>query len=200
MNGQHPSSEQLQRGHDGEHGERGERGERGELASAEAAALRSHLAGCAQCQSDLASLTRMGELVRATVSADAALPSDAEFARLFENVERAIRVDRVAPVTAPAKPVSKKVRYLQRAAPALGAVALAAAAMLMVYRQETQPPSSDGDDGYEAATSNGDSPGRSEVVDVDFGPNAGTVFDISLADGSSIPVVWINDDDGNDQE
>jgi hypothetical protein len=91
-------------------------------------------------------------------------------------------------------------RYLQRAAPALGAIALAAAAMLMVYRQDSQAPNSDGDDGYEAATSSGDGPGRSEVVDVDFGPNAGTVFDIALADGSSIPVVWINDDDDDDEE
>lgn len=185
MNGEHPSSEHLQRSHDGE------------LTSAEAAAVHSHVAGCAQCQSDLDSLTRMSEFVRATVQADAAQPADAEFARLFENIERAIS----APVITLPKPAPKKSRFLQRAAPALGAVALAAAAMLMVYRQDTPNPSRDtDDDGYEAATSNGDSPGRSEVVDVDFGPNAGTVFDISLADGSSIPVVWINDDDDDDEE
>lgn len=189
MNGEHPSSEHLQRSHDGE------------LTSAEAAAVHVHVADCAQCQNDLDSLARLGELVRTTVSADAASLADAEFARLFENIERAISADEVAPVITLPKPAPKKSRYLQRAAPALGAVALAAAAMLMVYRQDTPNPTRDSDDdGYEAATSNSDSPGRSEVVDVDFGPNAGTVFDISLADGSSIPVVWINDDDDDEEE
>jgi hypothetical protein len=36
--------------------------------------------------------------------------------------------------------------------------------------------------------------GSSEIVQVDFGGNAGTVFEIALADGVSTPVVWINDD------
>jgi predicted phosphoribosyltransferase len=34
----------------------------------------------------------------------------------------------------------------------------------------------------------------SEVVQVDFGSNTGTVFEIALADGASTPVVWINED------
>jgi len=187
MNGEHPSSQHLQLSFDGER----------ESESADAAAVRSHVAACAHCQRDLDSLTRLGELVQSTVRADAAAPSDAEFARMFENIERAIDAGDVLPVNV-TKLAPKKPRYLQRAAPALGAVALAAAAMLMVYRQDA--PSGDGDDGYEAATSNGAGPGRSEVVEVDFGPNAGTVFDIPLADGSSIPVVWINDDDDDDEE
>ena len=33
----------------------------------------------------------------------------------------------------------------------------------------------------------------SEVVQVDFGNNAGTVFDVALSDGSSTAVIWIND-------
>ena len=33
---------------------------------------------------------------------------------------------------------------------------------------------------------------RSEIVEVDFGQNAGTVFEIALENGSSTPVVWIN--------
>jgi hypothetical protein len=35
----------------------------------------------------------------------------------------------------------------------------------------------------------------SEVVQVDFGSNTGTVFEIALADGASTPVVWINDEE-----
>jgi hypothetical protein len=34
----------------------------------------------------------------------------------------------------------------------------------------------------------------SEVVQVDFGSNTGTVFEIALADGASTPVVWINEE------
>jgi len=34
----------------------------------------------------------------------------------------------------------------------------------------------------------------SEIVQVDFGDNTGTVFEIALAEGVSTPVVWINDD------
>lgn len=36
----------------------------------------------------------------------------------------------------------------------------------------------------------------SSIVQVDFGSNSGTVFEISLAGGKSTPVVWINDDSG----
>lgn len=36
---------------------------------------------------------------------------------------------------------------------------------------------------------------NSEVVQVDFGDNTGTVFEIALADGVSTPVVWINDEE-----
>jgi hypothetical protein len=32
-------------------------------------------------------------------------------------------------------------------------------------------------------------------VQVDFGSNTGTVFEIALADGASTPVVWINDEE-----
>jgi hypothetical protein len=36
---------------------------------------------------------------------------------------------------------------------------------------------------------------NTEVVDVDLGANAGTVYEIALAGGVSTPVVWINDND-----
>ena len=32
----------------------------------------------------------------------------------------------------------------------------------------------------------------SEVVNVDFGDQTGTVFEVAVADGVSAPVVWIN--------
>jgi hypothetical protein len=40
-----------------------------------------------------------------------------------------------------------------------------------------------------------DGPAASEIVQVDFGSNTGTVFEIALADGASTPVIWINDEE-----
>jgi|SRR5688572_29340867 len=176
MNAEHPTTERLQRSFDGE------------LSRAEAEAVRAHVASCAQCTRELDSLSRLGELMRIGASADYD-SSQVDFSRMFANIETAIDADNVTPLRAarPAKP--SRLRSVYRAAPALGAVALAAAALLMVYRPDQQGELDDAP--YEAAIA----AGHSEVVEVDFGPNAGTVFDISLSDGSSIPVVWIDDDD-----
>jgi len=92
---------------------------------------------------------------------------------------------RVAPV--------HRLRHINRAAPALGAIALAAGVLLMVNHLGNGSPDNLNEETYEAAE------GHSEVVQVDFGYNAGTVFDISLSDGSSIPVVWIDDDDDDEE-
>ncbi len=35
---------------------------------------------------------------------------------------------------------------------------------------------------------------KSEIVQVDFGQNIGTVFEITVTEGVSTPVIWINDD------
>lgn len=84
--------------------------------------------------------------------------------------------------------------------PMAGAGVVAAAVLLTVYA-----PGSTGEElavvpggnvpaavvpNSDAATPN------SEVVQVDFGTNSGTVFEIALAGGKSTPVVWINDDSG----
>jgi hypothetical protein len=83
----------------------------------------------------------------------------------------------------------KRARRFSSAGPVAGALALAAAVMLMVYRFDRSD-----DNDYDSSEA------HSEVVQVDFGSNAGTVFNIPLADGSSSPVVWINDDDDDDDE
>jgi anti-sigma factor RsiW len=180
MNSEHPSTERLQRSVDGD------------LPRGEADAVRTHVSGCAQCMRQLDALSRVGELMRVSAEHDAA---QADFSGLFANIERALSMDSearavVTPLRAATRPApSSSLRRLYRAAPALGAIALAASALLMVYRTDQ---SGDLDETpYEAVATTA----HSEVVDVDFGPNAGTVFDISLSDGASIPVVWIDDDD-----
>ena len=180
---EHPSPEQLERYFDGE------------LTPDEPTDLRVHLASCAECSAQQAALARLRTLIAMT-SEDAVQQLDSE--RMFAAIERGIAQD--VPSTAPAivdaparprlaaKPSHPRLRRLSNAVPVLGAFALAAAAMLMVYRPDGSQ--TDGnEDTYEAPE------GHSEVVEVDFGSNAGTVFDIALSDGSSIPVVWIDDDD-----
>lgn len=183
MNSEHPSTERLQRSFDGD------------LPRGEAEAVRAHLVGCAQCQRDFDALSRVGELLRVSAEHESA---QADFSSLFANIEAALDSEAravVTPLRAATRPASStRLKHLYRAAPALGAVALAAAALLMVYKPDG---SGDIDDTpYEAVTN---AP-HSEVVDVDFGPNAGTVFDISLSDGASVPVVWIDDDGDDDGE
>jgi anti-sigma factor RsiW len=180
MHVEHPSPEALQRYFDAE------------LAAAELPAVQAHLAACPECKAQIAALTRLRELVTMAV-ADGG--QQADFERMFANVERGIAAStrpaaKAAPVT---NLLFHKVGRLSNAVPALGAVALAAAVLLMVYRPDA--PQSGADEPYELTGAEG----HSEVVEVDFGSNAGTVFDISLSDGSSSPVVWIDDDDDDDE-
>jgi hypothetical protein len=184
MDGEHPSPERLQRYFDGE------------LSAEEPADLRAHLAGCPQCSAQQTSLARLRALLAMTSEADA---QQVDSERMFAAIERGIAADSNASPGAhvrgtPARKVGamRRLHWISNAAPVLGALALAAAVMLMVYRPEGQ--GDGGDDTFEAAE------GHSEVVEVDFGSNAGTVFDIALSDGSSVPVVWINDDDDDHEE
>ncbi|MET0390193.1 MAG: zf-HC2 domain-containing protein [Polyangiales bacterium] len=194
MTSEHPSTEFLQRGYDGD------------LTNQEAAELHRHLAGCPACQRELDTLGRLGQMVRwATRDAADVTATLPDFDAMFAAIDRSVSGIAKTPATlAPEKPahtatIHRPSRWLQRAAPALGAVALAAAALLMVVRQETVP-----GDVNTPATNESDviaiaSPSRSEVVDVDFGSNAGQVFDIPMSDGSPIPVVWIDDDDEDEE-
>jgi len=171
--------------------------------------LQAHLAACADCTAQLAQLARLHDFVAMAVKDSS---QHVDFGSMFANIERALVNDSdsdsgksaqapsilikpssaVGAVSA-AKPLHPKLRRLSNAVPALGAVALAAAALLMVYRGD--PPQNGSDESYEVTAD-----GHSEIVEVDFGSNAGTVFDISLSDGSSSPVVWIDDDDQDDNQ
>jgi anti-sigma factor RsiW len=180
MDREHPSPEQLERYFDGE------------LTPDEPTDLRAHLASCPECSAQQAALARLRTLIAMTAEDDA---QRVDSERMFAAIERGIAQEIATPAPqladVPARPriaAPRRLRRLTNAAPVLGALALAAAVMWMVYRPDGAP--NDGnDDTYEAAE------GHSEIVEVDFGSNAGTVFDIALSDGSSIPVVWIDDDD-----
>lgn len=175
----HPSPEQLQRGYDGD------------LSSHQAAELQRHLATCAQCQADFDAFGRLGQLLRWAAQEPAPAQAQPDFNNMFAAISREIAA---APTIAPVRtlPALRAPRWWARPAPALGAVALAAAAALLVVRQDNVVPDAiDESHSYEIA--------RSEVVAVDFGTNAGQVFDIPMSDGPAIPVVWIDDDDDDEE-
>ena len=171
MNGEHPSKDKIQRHHDGE------------LSQQEAADVQQHLRTCASCQAELDQLERLSDMVRWSTDETAAASeqSDLAFTQMFAEIERA--------VAAPANvvPLQKHAASpVMRAVPALGALALAAVALLMLTRSNTLP----SDAGEEQLAML-----HSEVTAVKFGVNAGQVFGIPLADGESVPVVWIDDED-----
>jgi hypothetical protein len=194
MNREHPSLEQLQRYFDGE------------LAADERARaeIEERIVGCPECTAQLDGFARLRRLVN--VASDDAIAS-ADFSGLFARIEAQLEPQLAEPVRLDAhvrKPAAvragptRRMRTLYRAAPALGAVALAAAAMLMVYRPDSNQGDDDTsyDDGYDASA-------RSEVEEIDMGKNAGTVFNIELKDGTSNAVIWLadpdDDDDSNDE-
>jgi anti-sigma factor RsiW len=174
MNGEHPSKEKLQRHYDGE------------LNEQEAADLRLHLRTCAACQAELDALERLSDMVRWSTDETAA-NSDVDFTRMFAEIERATQPPQpnVVPL-----PQARAASPVMRVMPALGALALAAAAILMLNRSETMP-----SDAGEQQLALLDAAQHSEVTAVKFGRNAGQVFGIPLADGHSVPVVWIDDED-----
>jgi anti-sigma factor RsiW len=184
MNGEHPSKEKLQRHYDGD------------LNEQEAAELRQHLRTCAPCKAELQGLERLSDMVRFTTD-DAAAASDADFTSMFAEIER--RISQPGEQSQPTNVISLEQKRgaasrLNRAMPVLGALALAAAALLMLVRQEPPAPN-DASPQYAMLDAN-----HSEVVAVKFGRNAGQVFGIPLADGESVPVVWIDDVDEYEEE
>lgn len=179
MVGEHVTDELLQRHFDGE------------LDGNEQAEARKHLAECTSCSARLRKLDRLQSLVRMAAQ-DAAL--EANFKDMYARIERATATPERA---ATRKPLTHTRWFRPATMSAAGVLAAAAAVLLMIYRQdggesgggETLPADSTG------PLAVLDVPRSSEIVQVDFGANAGTVFDIAFADGSSTPVVWINDED-----
>jgi anti-sigma factor RsiW len=182
----HPSPEQLQRGYDGD------------ITSQQAAELQRHLAICAQCQADYDAFGRLGQLLRWAAQEPVPARAEPDFKSMFAAISRAVALPAPAPVAEiRTLPMRRPTRWWSRPAPALGAVALAAAAALLVLRQDNVLPNDAhvGDDGhsYETVAQTG-----TEVVSYDFGTNAGQVFDIPMSDGPAVPVVWIDDDEDDE--
>ena len=185
----------------------------GELAPTEAASVERHLASCGECSKRLHSLQQLREMIMMSAEQVA---SQVDFDAMFGRVEQGTKI---APVPSLWERgtlwVTESLQHnpMRVWAPA-GGLALAAAAALAIALSS----SGAGVEGEEeiqarggiapdvdreklnrtpvAVAANEPPPesNASEVVQVDFGSNTGTVFEIALADGASTPVVWINED------
>jgi anti-sigma factor RsiW len=178
----------------------------GELDPSSEQTTRKHLGDCTECASRYHALERLRELV---VLSAAEVVQDVDFDRAFAHIERESRARRSASWLERVRTLVQELaehKPLRLVAPAVGA--LAAAAWLLLA---TRPANGPGATGPVASTSGDRQAGRldrdesrrkermmlaardSEVVQVDFGENSGTVFEIALADGASTPVVWIEE-------
>lgn len=186
MNAPHVSDDLLQRHFDGE------------LEPADQAEASSHLADCVDCNARLRSLARMQSLIRMAVEDSA--PS-ADFDAMFSRIERETGAsaasgampEAVTPGPSAAEKRARAKWFGPATVSAAGVLAVAAAVLLMIWRGESDHV---GDtDRHTESAQLAALETRSEIVHVDFGVNTGTVFEIAYADGSSTPVVWINDED-----
>lgn len=195
INQEHLEDELLQRHFDGD------------LREGRAADVNRHLQDCAQCSERSRALSALHRMV-GIAAEDSARGVD--FEALYGRIERGIREQRTPSlgerVAVWWRDLAEQ-RPSQLLVPAAGALA-AAVVLLMVFRgepapqpaprahtqtpaqapaqPELQPAAAPQTEGAEAV--------NSEIVQVDFGSNPGTVFEIALANGMSTPVVWINDD------
>lgn len=155
----------------------------GELAPEEEASVRRSLESSPEGMAQLREWEHLREAMK-DMSAEWAghIDSDALFARIEAEIEAPVILIERAAETKPAvvaPPASRRWRVWGTA----GGLAAAAAIFLAVIawpRQQVDP----------APVARG-----SEVLEVDFGPNTGTIFEVEGGAGESLAVVWIDDEE-----
>ncbi|MGB9341040.1 MAG: hypothetical protein WCB63_17500 [Polyangiales bacterium] len=157
----------------------------GELAPEEEAAVRRSLESSPGGSAQLRDWEQLRDAMQ-SVSADwaADIDSDALFARIEADISApVIPIDR--PVRKPALrtvPGGRERRVWGAAA--TGFAAAAAIFLAVIAWPESSP------NGGDRAVARG-----SEVLEVDFGPNTGTIFEVEGGAGQSLAVVWIDDEE-----
>lgn len=181
MTHEHISDELLQRHFDGE------------LEPEERPLVRHALSECASCNARLESLAKLSKLIRMAARDAEASASDADFQGMFAQIERAAEEPLPDNVVQPN--AAARSRWFRPVVSAAAALAVAAAVLLMVARGPDSNPTDEtyGEESDEQLAALETS--HSEITRVDFGHNAGAVFAIAYDDGSSTPVVWIDDDE-----
>jgi anti-sigma factor RsiW len=204
VNAPHVEEELLQRYFDGD------------LQGAPAASVSQHIATCEDCKKRHVALGELHKLIAMTMEHAA---HGIDFERAFAEIERGTR-ERPAPSLLERLSVWWRDLIEQRPeqlwAPAMGA-ALAAGLLVFVLRDAApkeevaaapappKPPVVVAAPSVPTTVQQAPSDPTSvppappemantEIEQVDFGSNAGTVYEIALAGGVSTPVVWINDE------
>jgi anti-sigma factor RsiW len=191
----------------------------GDLQGAPATSISQHIESCSECRQRHVAL---GELHKLIVMSAEHVAADIDFESVFAKIEQGTKQ---APSPSLLERLSVWWRDLieqrpeQLWAPALGA-ALAAGLLVFVLRDGVGKRGREIAANPAAPTVTATAPAvpttvepakapskepalppdalalaNTEVVDVDLGANAGTVYEIALAGGVSTPVVWINDND-----
>lgn len=183
----------------------------GELRESEADEIRRAIEDSDEEQARLRQLERLRELMRLAADDTAVdLGSDELYAQVREGIDRQKRAGfgeglRAVEGGKSGEPQKKTPR---RGAWIAGTAIAAAAAVAIVVmtrpgepeqpevaRTEAPTRSTSPDKAASPSSVQIEAPGGSEVVEVDFGKNTGTVFEVQGDAGEAIAVVWINDEE-----
>jgi anti-sigma factor RsiW len=176
----------------------------GELPASQVAAARAHLDACETCAKEHRALVRLREMI-SVAAVDIATELDAN--ALFGRIEQGVRAEQTPPLWERVRVWwGEFIEHHTEVWMPLGAGLAAAAVIAVVAIRGGSPETGAGPSASQtpavapAPVARAPKPrpkvmlANSEVVQVDFGENAGTVFEIALAEGVSTPVVWINDE------
>ena len=157
----------------------------GELAPEEEAAVRDGLAASPEGKAQLREWEKLRDAMQGASAAwSGTVDSDALFARIEAEIEQSA----VPPTaTEPAAPVLRVVpggRERRVWGALAGGFAAAAAIFLAVMTWPGEP-----------VRPGGPVARGSEVLEVDFGSNTGTIFEVEGGAGESLAVIWINDEE-----
>ncbi len=161
----------------------------GELAPEEEAEIRRELEGSTEGQAQLREWEQIRKAMKG-LSSDwsGAIDSDALFARIESEIEASALPS--AAETRPVEPGPSVLRVVPggRERRVWGAIATGFAAAAAIFLAVIAWPS-------QQAPSEGMLTRGTEVLEVDFGANAGTIFNVEGGAGESLAVVWIDDEE-----
>lgn len=159
----------------------------GELSPEEEAELRRELGASPESREELRQWSEVRKAMQTASSEwSAELDSDALFARIEAKLEPPAVVDIPRREPAQSKPAQLRVVPGGREKRIWGGIATgfaAAAAIFLAVISSNDP----GGTSLEASRG-------TEVVEVDFGPNSGTVFNVEGGAGQPLAVVWIDEE------
>jgi len=160
----------------------------GELSPEEEAELRREAGSSAEASAELRQWTRMREALQDVSERwSRQIDSDALFARIEAEIETGTDTDEQPPANE-ARPIELRVVPGSRERRIWGGLATGLAAAAAIFLAVIAWPEEPG------APSTGLARGT-EVVEVDFGANAGTVFEVQGGAGQSLAVIWIDDEE-----